>query len=125
MATGTIIAESIRPGAKLGGLGLLVPAIERVEPTDMSPEQHEAGIPPQWTLLRFEIADDDAARLAADLAAILSDVGWYADFHTDTETFVIFAGRTFRYPTGDREARSDAEAYARARGVPEAQIDWP
>jgi hypothetical protein len=125
VASGTLIAESIRPGAKLGGLGLLVREIERVEPTDISPEQHEAGIPPQWTLVRFEVAEEHAEQLATELAAILGDFGWYADFHTDTETFVVFADRTFRYAVNDRQARREAEEYARAHGVPEAQIDWP
>ena len=51
--------------------------------------------------------------------------GWYADLHTEHESFVVFAGRVFRYRSDDAAARAQAEAYARARGVPDAQLDWP
>jgi hypothetical protein len=124
VATGTLIAESLRVGATLE-VSLTVRRVERVEPTDISDVQREAGIPSRWTLLHFEVADADAERLAAALADGLDDVGWYADFHTDAETFVVFAGRVFRYAKGDRECRAEAEAHARACGVPEPQIDWP
>jgi hypothetical protein len=38
---------------------------------------------------------------------------------------LVFSGRVFRYPIGDREGRAAAEAHAREHGVPEPQIDWP
>ena len=41
------------------------------------------------------------------------------------ETFVVFAGHSFRYVRGDAEGRSQAEAYGRSVGVPETQLDWP
>jgi len=50
---------------------------------------------------------------------------WYCDFRTDEETFVVFAGRVFRYPRGEAESRAEAEAYDQFVGVPEAQLDWP
>ena len=125
MATGTLIAESIRSGATLSGPPLSVREIERVAPTNLSPEQRQAGIPSQWTLLRFELADRDAQRLCDALAEVLAPLGWYVDFHTDDETFVVFSGRVFRYATGDGAGRSAAEEYAREHGVPEPQIDWP
>jgi hypothetical protein len=102
-----------------------VRAIERVEPGNISEEQRAAGIPPRWTLLHFELADDDAPRLAEALAPIVDEPGWYVDFHTGDETFVVFAGAVFRYATGDANGRAEAEAHARAHGVPDAQIDWP
>jgi hypothetical protein len=55
----------------------------------------------------------------------LAEPGWYADLHTDRESFVVFSGRVFRYPRGDAAGRAEAEAHARDRGVPEAQLDWP
>ena len=51
--------------------------------------------------------------------------GWYCDFRTEAETFVVFAGRTFRYPRGDEAGRGAAVNYARSVGVPEEQLDWP
>ena len=125
MATGTLIAESLRPGTTLDGGPLTVHVIERVEPDNISDEQRAAGIPPRWTLLHFEVADAEAPALADALVAIVDEPGWYVDFHTAAETFVVFAGRAFRYATGDANGRAEAEARARACGVPDAQIDWP
>jgi hypothetical protein len=123
VATGTLIAESLRTGAKLNGL--YIHEIERVAAGDLSPEQRAAGFPERWTLLHFDVPDQDAERLATTLAAALDEPGWYADFHTPAESFVVFAGRVFRYPRGDAAGRARAEAHARGRGVPEAQLDWP
>jgi hypothetical protein len=125
MATGTIIAESIRSGATLSGVSVTVHEIERVAPTNISSEQRKAGVPSHWTLLRFEVSEADVERLADALAAVLDGFGWYVDFHTAQETFVVFAGRVFRYAAGDRAGRSAVETYAREHGVPDAQIDWP
>jgi hypothetical protein len=125
MATGTLISESIRPGATLDGVPLTVRKIQRVEPDNISDEQRAAGIPSRWTLLFFEVADDAAPALADALAGILDEPGWYVDFHTADESFVVFRGAAFRYEEGDAEGRAEAEAHARAHGVPDAQIDWP
>ena len=83
------------------------------------------GIPSTWTLLHIEVDDEDLERLADALAESLEDVGWYADFHTEQETVVVFSGRVFRYASGDSVARAHAESYAREHGVPDTQIDWP
>ena len=99
--------------------------IERVEPDNISDEQLASGIPPRWTLLFFEVADDAAPALADALAAILDEPGWYVDFHTADESFVVFREAVFRYAKGDADGRAEAEAHARAHGVPDAQIDWP
>jgi hypothetical protein len=82
VATGTLIAESLVVGGALGGLDVTVRGIERVEPQDISAEQRAAGIPPRWTLLRFDVADDKAAAFAEALAGVLDEPGWYADLHT-------------------------------------------
>ena len=58
-------------------------------------------------------------------AIIDSDLGWYCDFHTDTETFVVFAEAIYRYPRGDVEGRAAAVAHAREVGLPASQADWP
>ena len=125
MATGVLIAESIPPPASLDAVALTVHKLERVTPDNISPEQRAMGFPPDWTLLHFEVGDDDAPRLADALADVLGDFGWYADFHTANESFVVYAGRVFRYPKGDAAGRAEAQAHGRARGVPEPQLDWP
>jgi hypothetical protein len=66
-----------------------------------------------------------AHRLASALADVLDDKGWYVDFRSRDETFVVFVGRVFRYRRGDEGGRAEAEAHARRCGVPDAQLDWP
>lgn len=86
----------------------------------------EVGQPPIWTLIDFSFADDVLTQLAAALEAALDEAfGWYCDLHTPEETAVVFAGRSFRYLRGSEAGRAEATEYARSRGVPEHQLDWP
>ena len=119
MARGNLIAESVRVGGSVG-VALTVEKVYRVEAGDKT-----VGQPRVWTFIAFEVADDDAERLADALSEALDPAGgWYCDFRTMEETFVVFGARIFRYRRGDQAARADAEAYARSAGVPEGQIDW-
>jgi hypothetical protein len=105
----------------LDGVPLRVTSIERRDAGDVS-----AGQPLVWTFVEFEAREEQADALAAALTAVLDErLGWYCDFRSSEETFVVFAGRAFRYRRGDREARAEVEAYGRAAGVPESQLDWP
>jgi hypothetical protein len=118
---GGLIAESLRVGGVLDGVKLTVTRVSRADSGDVG-----AGQPATWTFIDFEAADADAVRLASALEDVLERRGgWYCDFHSPTETFVVFAGRTFRYPRRDEAGRAAAAAYARSVGVPEAQLDWP
>jgi hypothetical protein len=118
---GALIAESLRVGAVLDHLDVTVRKIARADVGDVEAQQ-----PLSWTFVEFEAADEEAPRLAAAFREALDPaVGWYCDFRTTGETFVVFSGRVFRYPRGDRGGRSEAEAYARSVGVPDAQLDWP
>ena len=84
----------------------------------------EAGQPRTWTFLDFEASNSNADGLATALERVLHG-GWYCDFRSEAETYVVFSGRTFRYPRGDESGRAAAADYARSLGVPEAQLDWP
>jgi hypothetical protein len=118
---GTLIGESVRIGAVLDAVALAVTRISREEAGDTS-----VGQPSAWTFITFEAPADRAPDLAAALSdALEPERGWYCDFHTDDETFVVFSGRVFRYSRGDRTRRVEAEEYGRSKGVPEAQLDWP
>jgi hypothetical protein len=121
MASGTLIAESLRLGVPVEALGLEVTRVERVGPLQ--------GVPPEqpaiWTFLEFRIDDDRAGGLADDLAGALADGPWYCDLRTERDTLVVFAGRVFRYPRGEPEGRQLAGDHARSVGIPESQIDWP
>jgi hypothetical protein len=101
MIRGTLVAESLRVDATLEGVSLNVRTVSRIA------------------------ADAEAEALASALAEVLDESGWYVDFHSPTESFVVFPGRILRYPRGDKAGRAEAEAYARSRGVPDAQLDWP
>ena len=86
----------------------------------------DVGQPRTWTFVDFGVADADSERLARALeGAPEPRGGWYCDLHSDTETFVVFAGLMFRYPRGDGAGRAVAAEDARSVGVPEAQLDWP
>lgn len=121
MLKGTLIGESVRLGGSLEAVPLKVEKIYRLESGDPT-----AGQPLAWTFFEFEAPDDTADVLAAALSRALDAAhGWYCDFRTDDETFVVFAERVFRYPRGDRAARAEVEAHGRSVGVPESQLDWP
>jgi hypothetical protein len=118
---GTLIAESLRPGASLENLKLTVRKISRLRPGDTT-----VGQPKIWTLLDFEADEADAGNLAQALSGALDDQpGWYVDFRSPAETFVVFPGRIFRYPRGDRAGRAEAQAHGRQLAIPESQLDWP
>jgi hypothetical protein len=115
--SGTLIGESLRVGTELDGIPLTVTKFSRIRVEDE---------PQVWTLIYFDVAAARAADLAERLSRLLvRDGGWYCDFRSDDEVFVVFCDRVFRYRRGDGTARSAAEDYARSMGVPEAQIDWP
>ena len=118
---GVLIAESLRTGARLEGVTLTVRRIARDDDGDT-----DAGQPLTWTFIEFEAPLDEAEELAAALSRALDKrLGWYCDFRSPTETFVVFAERVFRYRRGDNAGRSEAAAHARSMGVPESQLDWP
>jgi hypothetical protein len=111
----------LRLNTSLERLPLEVRKITRIGPLD-----NVSGAQPKiWTFIEFSVLDDQAPTLADELAAVLDEEpGWYCDFRTEHETFVVFGGRIFRYARGDPSGRAAAAAHARTVGVPEAQIDW-
>ncbi|MGI5195498.1 hypothetical protein ACQEVY_17915 [Streptomyces sp. CA-288835] len=118
--SGVLISESLRVGAELSGVPLQVTKLERIAVGDANADQ-----PKHWTLLHFRAPEDTAGQLAEGLANCLAPTGgWYVDFSTTTEVYVVFAGRVFRYARGDAAARAEVQAYARSVGVPETQVDW-
>ncbi|MFE9647027.1 hypothetical protein ACFYO0_23485 [Streptomyces sp. NPDC006365] len=118
--SGVLIAESLCVGSELSGVPLRVTSIQRIAVGDATADQ-----PRHWTLLHFRAPDDAAGQLAEALASCLAPTGgWYVDYSTTTETYVVFADRVFRYARGDAATRAEVEAYARSVGVPETQLDW-
>jgi len=119
MIRGTLIMESLRAGTNLEDLKLTVRKISRYRAQGSTPDQ-----PDIWTVLDFETGDDAAGKLAAAFAGALARPGWYADFHSPAESFVVFPGQVFRYPRGDETGRGEAQAHGRKLAIPEPQLDW-
>lgn len=121
MIRGTIVSESLRVGAEISGIpGLTLLGLRRVAVASASADQ-----PSRWTLIDFEAPDERAGALAEAFAAALDRPGWYVDFHTATDKYVVFDGRVCKYARGDAPGRAEAQAHALELGVPAAQIDWP
>jgi hypothetical protein len=116
---GTLIVESLRVGSTLLALDLTVHEIRRFATSGVPKYQ-----PSVWTVLEFEAPDELADSLASTLATSLDEPGWYANFSTVTETFVIYPRRIFHYPRHDGRGRAEAQAHGRTLGVPEPQLDW-
>src|SRR5262245_24605052 len=121
VVVGTLIAESLRVGAVIEGIPFTTTKVVRADAGDAA-----AGQPVTWTFVHFEAPESAAERLARALeSALEGSGGWYCDFRSDDETFVVFADRTFRYRRGDPAGRDEAAEYGRSVGVPAAQLDWP
>ena len=120
MVSGYVLVEGMRPDACLQGLPLTLTKIERYAVANATPDQ-----PGVWTTVEFEFPEEASEQLAGALADVIdAHGGWYSHFNTGGETFVIYAKRIFRYPSGDARQRAEAAAYGRSVGVPEPQLDW-
>ena len=119
MATGVLITESLRIGAELSDAQLSVSRIRKVAVSQAAPEQ-----PSVWTLIDFSIPDSIADRLAGLLVEALEPGPWYVDFHTDSESFIVFPGKAFRYLRGDERGRKAAVNHGVKLNIPAAQLDW-
>ena len=122
MARGQLIAESLKVGERFHVRGVRLLGATRVQP----PEDRLRGDQPRrWTFIGFEMDDDRAPAVADALAQALDgDGGWYCNFSTADEAWVVFRGRVFRYAIGDAQGRAAAQAFGRSLGVPEPQLDW-
>lgn len=119
--SGILIAESLLKSSPLEGVTLQVRKVSRADAGDVS-----VGQPLTWTFIEFTVEDQVLGALIEALSRSLDPAGgWYCDFRTAEETFVVFAHQTFRYIRGDVQGRSKAEAYSTSVGVPVAQLDWP
>jgi hypothetical protein len=119
MIEGTLITESLRVGTSLADLRLTVRTISRYRAAGTTPQQ-----PDIWTTLDFEADEADAGELALAFADALEQPGWYVNFQSPAESFIVFPGRIFRYRRGDPSGRAQAQAYGRQLAIPEPQLDW-
>jgi hypothetical protein len=134
MLTGTLLAESLRVGHDLRVADLVVTRLGRHDVSrstlpDAPPSADGGGAaegqPDVWTFVDFEAPDERAGALADALAAaLLPEMGWYADFTVGDDRVVVFAGRVFRYRIGDEAGRREAIEHGLAAGTPPHQLDW-
>ncbi|MGW7681996.1 hypothetical protein ACWGID_14720 [Kribbella sp. NPDC054772] len=117
MYSGVLIVESLGVGAEVADIPLAVRKVSRIAVGGTSVAQ-----PDVWSLLEFDV--ERGAELAEVLSRTLASPGWYADFHDEHESFVIFPGRVFRYRRGDDAAREEAKEFGRGLAIPEQQLDW-
>ena len=102
MFRGRLLAESLRPGVELAVPDLRLTSIARHDVSGST----SATQPDVWTFVDVEIPDERVDELSDALtAALIADDGWYADYQSETEHVVVFAGRAFRYRKGDARAR--------------------
>jgi hypothetical protein len=119
--SGVLLGESLQVGARLEDIPLTVTRIFRLAAGDVT-----VGQPEIWTFIEFNVGTEEAERLAGALSRVLrAEGGWYCNFQTESDIFVVFRERIFRYQRGDQVARAEAENFARSAGVPESQLDWP
>jgi hypothetical protein len=116
---GTLIAESLRVGTSLENLNLTVRKISRYRAGGTTP-----GQPDIWSVLDFEADEAEAEGLARVFADALDQSGWYVNFQSPAESFIVFPDRVFRYPRGDEAGRAEAQAYGRQLAIPDPQLDW-
>lgn len=120
MIQGTLIAESLRVGTVLDSLKLTVRRISRYRAGGTTPDQPEI-----WTSLDFEAEEAQAEELAQAFSDVLDQPGWYVNFESPAENFVVFPDRIFRYPRGDAAGRAMAQMHGRQLAIPAPQLDWP
>ncbi len=123
MFKGVLILESLRVGTSLTGFRLTVSEVER-ERAELSTQQIAAGLPPIWFVIAFQVEDDRSGELASRLSRVLEPIGWYVNFSSQKETYIVYPGKVFHYPRGDPDRTTEAQAYGRTLGIPEPQLEW-
>lgn len=117
MYRGVVIEESLSDPAGLGLVCVLGTEVIAVDDA-------VAGQSTQWTLTKFEVADNQAHAVAAAFSESLRSGPWYVDMNNGEHVYVAFADRCFSYHRGDVEELTRAREHARCSGIPESQIDW-
>jgi hypothetical protein len=114
---GVLIKESLADEAVLRH-------VKVTNTTDFDQPQPSPDQPGRWTLIWFEGSEGEADSLAESLSRALKPSGWYVDFSTPTDKFVVLPGKVFKYRLGDKQGEEAAKEFARTVGVPDRQLDW-
>jgi hypothetical protein len=80
--------------------------------------------PKVWTAVSFEVEDSQAEEISQALSRAFKPQAWYINASTQTDVYVIFPNKVFKYRKGDQAHREEAKRFGRSIGVPESQLDW-
>ncbi|MFH1188769.1 MAG: hypothetical protein V1652_02910 [bacterium] len=114
--TGLLLKESLRDEAVLSEMTVI-----RTEIWDV--KNAVAGQPRQWTAVHFEVAEEKVVVVARELSKSLKPA-WYLNMSGESNVFVIFHDKVFKYQKGDVVRRSEVILYGKNEGIPEHQLDW-
>lgn len=104
--------ESLVKDRPIEGFALSVRKIVRADVGDVT-----AGQPLIWTFIEFDVDDSAVDQLAASMSRALDPtIGWYCDYRTSDETFVVFAGQVGP-STDDGRTGTDEPRQPRAPGL--------
>ncbi len=119
---GTIIEESLKDTSVLKEVHILSTKVDKVT------ERHKTPWIKQWTLHKVEIPEEDAAKIAEELAKAIDDThqgSWYADYKTEKDHYIIFKDKVFHITDRTSEAQyTEAKRYGISLGIPEYQVDF-
>jgi hypothetical protein len=115
--SGTIISESLHDESVLNFVE--VKSREKKPLTGATDQQ-----PKEIELISFTVKDEMVPAVADELSRLLKPGHWYADFGTEYDKYIVFAGKVFHYAPKEIEKQQKAKDYAKTLGIPEAQIDW-
>ncbi len=117
--TGVIIEESLENTDVLKDVTILKTKIEPVT------DRHKTPWVAQWSLLTFEIPNDQADIVAEKLSKSLdSQHSWYADFKNQAIHYIIFRNRIFKIDRTSKEQYNEAKQYGLSLGIPDYQVDF-
>ena len=115
----TIIEESLEDKAIL--------KTGKIISTKVYPAEPNTNWIKNWTIHQMEIPENQAKAFAQQLSESIDNKhasAWYADFGNEKEHYVIFRGKIFHYPRGQKEGREQAIQYGILVGIPVQQLDW-
>jgi len=118
--SGIIIEESLADRSVLKDVNILSTKVEPVT------EKHKTPWVKQWTLHTVEIPAGNVAEVAKKISKALDKThDWYADFKTETEHYVIYAGKVFHITDrSDKKQYDEATEYGISIGIPDYQVDF-
>lgn len=118
--SGAIIEESLTDSSVLNDMKIISTKLEPVT------EHHKTPWVKQWTLHTVEVPVRKAADVAEKISKALDkEHDWYADFKTETEHYVIYAGKVFHITDRTNKKQYDeATEYGISIGIPEYQVDF-